>query len=366
MGIKAKLGKGIYHLQYPMENLTFEKVSVVVTVLNEEKNIERLLLSLLNQSKMPNEIVIVDGGSIDRTLLEINKFARKQRQIDLHVIREPGNISHGRNVGIKKAKFNIIAITDAGCIAHRDWLFYLTKPFAENKNIAVAGFYSMKCDKIWQKASALFLGVTPNNFNKNTYLPSARSLAITKKVLKDISSFNEELSLTAEDTYLAYLLVKKNIRIIRVQNAIVTWDLPDSFVGTIKKFFYYAKGDVETGIWWHPIKGFKTHNIKVVTVFIRYLMFVGIFLISNRSNMSGDIFFIVIFMYVLWSVNKHKKNISEISTALIVPVIQILSDLSVMGGFISGVLSIVAKKKYNILYGILQRFGKRGVLDRRI
>lgn len=344
-----------------MEKINYKKVSVVVTVLNEKKTIEGLLVSLFNQSKKPDEIVIVDGGSRDGTLLIVNEFAKKQKQIPLVVIKELGNISHGRNTGVKQAKFNIIAFTDAGCIAQRDWLLNLTKPFAENNNIAVAGFYTMKCDNAWQKASTLFLGITSSNFNKDTYLPSARSLAITKNILNDIEGFNEDLSLTAEDTFLGYLLVKKNIRIVPVKNALVSWEPPDSINGIMKKFFYYAKGDVETGIWWHPIKGFKTHNIKVVTIFIRYLFFVSILFLSN-----GYVFFIVIVSYMLWSVNKHKKGISEISVAFLVPIIQIFSDLSVMAGFCNGALLVVSKNTYNILYGIFQRFRKRSILDRRV
>ena len=47
------------------------KTSFITTVLNEEKTIEGLLESLNNQTLKPDEIVIVDGGSTDRTIAEI-------------------------------------------------------------------------------------------------------------------------------------------------------------------------------------------------------------------------------------------------------------------------------------------------------
>ena len=49
------------------------KVSVCITVFNEEGSIGELLDSLLKQTKKPGEIVIVDGGSKDKTVDVIRK-----------------------------------------------------------------------------------------------------------------------------------------------------------------------------------------------------------------------------------------------------------------------------------------------------
>ena len=50
------------------------KISFVATVFNEEKTITALLDSLFKQTKMPDEIIIVDGGSLDSTLSRIFNF----------------------------------------------------------------------------------------------------------------------------------------------------------------------------------------------------------------------------------------------------------------------------------------------------
>lgn len=52
------------------------RVSLIFTVLNEEKSVKNLLDSLLKQTRKPDEIVVVDGGSKDRTV-EILKQYRK-------------------------------------------------------------------------------------------------------------------------------------------------------------------------------------------------------------------------------------------------------------------------------------------------
>ena len=42
-------------------------ISVCITVKDEEKTVGDLLSSLLDQTLKPDEIVVVDGGSIDKT-----------------------------------------------------------------------------------------------------------------------------------------------------------------------------------------------------------------------------------------------------------------------------------------------------------
>ena len=44
------------------------KVSLCITTFNEEKTIQKLLNSLIIQTLLPNEIVITDGGSTDKTI----------------------------------------------------------------------------------------------------------------------------------------------------------------------------------------------------------------------------------------------------------------------------------------------------------
>ena len=90
------------------------KVSVCISVLSEEKSVGKLLESLLNQSKKPNEIIIVDGGSKDKTVEIIKHFQKKDKRIKL--VKQRGNVAKGRNTSIEVAKNEIIAITDAGCV----------------------------------------------------------------------------------------------------------------------------------------------------------------------------------------------------------------------------------------------------------
>lgn len=116
------------------------KVSVVVTVLNEAGTIKPLLDSLLEQSLSPREIIVVDAGSTDGTVNIIKHYSITFRDRDRGT-----NRSKARNTGIKAAKNEIIAITDAGCVADKHWLERLVKPFKDKQVISVAGYYRPAC-----------------------------------------------------------------------------------------------------------------------------------------------------------------------------------------------------------------------------
>ena len=50
------------------------RVSVIATVLNEGPSIRVLLDSVLNQTRAPDEVIIVDGGSTDDTVQIIESY----------------------------------------------------------------------------------------------------------------------------------------------------------------------------------------------------------------------------------------------------------------------------------------------------
>jgi len=106
-------------------------VSVVATVYNEGAAIDDLLATLAGQTRPPDEVVIVDGGSTDDTVARL-RAAEAEGALPLRVLEQPGaNISEGRNVAIAAARGPIIACADAGVRLDPDWLAALLGPFAQ-------------------------------------------------------------------------------------------------------------------------------------------------------------------------------------------------------------------------------------------
>ena len=308
-------------------------ISVCITVFNEEGTIAPLLDSLLNQSKKPDQIIIVDGGSNDRTVEIIRHYQRKDGRIKLLV--EKCSRARGRNLSVEIAKGDIIAMTDAGCLPAKDWLKKLTTPFNTKKVDVSAGFYEMTGNSSLQKAESVFLGISPNYFDYD-FLPSTRSVAFTKNAWELVGGFPEKLEGAAEDTVFNYKLIISGLKISRVKEAIVEWGMPK----TIKEFFLkihnYAKGDAQTKIWIFPKKGFASHNIKAVLILLRYLVGSALLFLSF---FYPSLFYLLVFsilIYLIWAYRKIYSEFGDWKVSFWVPILQINSDIAVMGGFIKG------------------------------
>lgn len=302
------------------------KVSVCITVLNEETSIKSLLDSLFSQSFKPSEIVIVDGGSNDKTI----KIIKTYPKIKL-LIKKNLSIAKGRNLAIKNASNKIIAMTDAGCICDKNWLKYLTGPFKNKNTQVVAGFYTMTGSSSFQKAIKPFLGIMPQEFNEYNFLPSTRSVAFTRALWKKVGGFCENFDRAGEDTDFNQKLIFKNIHIVSVKNAIVKWEIPKSIWGSFKKFFYYSRGDAQSG------KLTTSHNIHTLKIFARYFVFLLLLLFSFVSPLFLPLLFLIFFTYLFFSIYKTRHFVKEWKARAFVLIIQLVSDFAVMAGFIAGI-----------------------------
>ncbi|CAN5359060.1 glycosyltransferase family 2 protein [soil metagenome] len=278
------------------------KVSLCITVFNEEKSIERLLESLEKQTRKADEIIIVDAGSTDKTIEIIKKYSEVKLTIS-----KRASISKGRNIAITKAKYEIIVMTDAGCICDKNWIKNITKPFDKKETDVVAGFYNMAGNTNFQKALKPFLGIMPEKFDQNNFLPSTRSIAFRKKVWEKVNGFDKRFDKAGEDTDFNIKILKNNFKVVRVKNALVDWEVPNNLISAMKKFYYYARGDAQS-------KRISKHNIKVLTIFGRYFLFI--------------IFWPIIIVYLIYAYWK---------AGLWGTIIQVSSDFAIMAGFTNGI-----------------------------
>lgn len=110
-------------------------ISVIVPTLNEEKYLSRCLNSLVNQSyRGHHEVLVVDGGSSDRTVAIAQEYADE-------VLVERGRlVGAARNRGAEIAKGDILAFIDADTMASVQWLEEIAQFFRSNPSaVGVTG-----------------------------------------------------------------------------------------------------------------------------------------------------------------------------------------------------------------------------------
>ena len=78
-----------------------EGISIIIPNYNKEKYIEKCVNSVLEQSYMPKEIIIVDDCSTDNSRRIIEKLAKENETIKLICPKTNGGVSKARNLGLK-------------------------------------------------------------------------------------------------------------------------------------------------------------------------------------------------------------------------------------------------------------------------
>ena len=116
--------------------MTEHRTSVVIRSYNEEQHIGRLLIGLLQQTRRPDQIVLVDSGSTDATLAIASRFPVEIHEID----PETFSFGHSLNVGCGAATGDLIAIVSAHVYPVYDtWLDELVAPFGDPEVALVYG-----------------------------------------------------------------------------------------------------------------------------------------------------------------------------------------------------------------------------------
>lgn len=114
--------------------------SVVVPILNAARTLPACLRALNNLRPSPDEVILVDNGSTDDSLLMAKTFAGSSHPFRVQLLcAARRGASTARNTGIKAAGGDIVVFTDADCAPAPDWLGRLLEPFDDHQIGAVAG-----------------------------------------------------------------------------------------------------------------------------------------------------------------------------------------------------------------------------------
>ncbi|MDP9330621.1 MAG: glycosyltransferase [Actinomycetota bacterium] len=219
------------------------KVSLIATVKDGAEHIEEFLGSLAAQTRSPDEIVIVDGGSIDGTVDLL------RRAEGVTVVEEPGaNISRGRNVAIANTAHDVIAVTDADCVLDPEWLERLLRPIDEGADVAM-GFYLPLTDGFFHEClAAVNLPLDAAEIDGTTFMPSTRSVAYRRQAIEAVGGYPDWLDI-GEDMWVDHRWREMRLDMRFAPDAVVRWRLRPGLRSTWKQYFRYARGDAQAGLY---------------------------------------------------------------------------------------------------------------------
>jgi glycosyltransferase involved in cell wall biosynthesis len=313
-------------------------VTVISTVLNEGEAVRRLMDSLVAQTRPPDEIIIVDGGSTDNTVAILRGY---ENCLPLRVLVAPGaNISRGRNAAIQAAAGDVLASVDAGVWLEPDWLAQLIAPFTAPSSVpvqAVAGFFIPAPCTPFEVALGATTLPTAAEIDPATFLPSSRSVAFTRAAWQAAGGYPEWLDY-CEDLIFDFRVRAATGPFGWAPGAIAHFRPRSSLRAFFKQYYRYARGDGKADLWRrrHAIR-YVTYLVGLPALLVLGLSKSPVWLALSSAALAGGVA-----AYCRTPYRRLAPQLSMLApverpqAVLLVPVIRAAGDLAKMLGYPAG------------------------------
>ncbi|KST64316.1 glycosyltransferase [Mastigocoleus testarum] len=174
-------------------------VSVIIPVYNGEKTIQETIQSVLNQTIMDFELIIINSASTDSTLEIISQF--KDPRIQTYSYPK-ANVAVNRNRGLKYASGEFISFIDADDLWTKDKLADHCKALQENPQAVVAYSWTDAIDEnsifLRRCSRAQWSGDVYSKLLLSEFIGSGSNVTIRTKVLRELGGFDGSLTNTQD------------------------------------------------------------------------------------------------------------------------------------------------------------------------
>lgn len=307
-------------------------VSLILTVKDEAATIDDLLASIATQTRRPDEVVVVDGGSRDGTVARLRAW---EGRLPLRVIEAPGaTISEGRNRALAVATGEIVAVTDAGVRLDPAWLARVTEPFTRGgwQPDVVGGFFRADPRSLFEVALAVTTLPDEREIDGRRFLPSSRSVAFRRSWYLAGIQYPEWLDY-CEDLIFDLRLRRAGAR-FEFRPAAFVWFRPRTSLRAFwHQYFRYARGDGKAGLF------ARRHAARYLT----YGLLVPLAL-SGRWPRLTIAAFVGAVGYMrqpwrrLWCRRRDLRGRDLALAAALAPVLRLVGDVAKMAGYPVGLI----------------------------
>jgi len=221
------------------------KVSVVVPVYNGADTIALCIESLLQQDYPSDayDIIIVENGSIDNTTSIVQKYPVRLFHSS---IRGP---AAARNFGIARSNADIIAFTDADCIAHPRWLSELVPEYQDPEVGGIGGSilpYEHAERNFVEIFSEEHSPLTNFTSGEHEFLPHlyTANASYRQRILNEVGGFNPNV-ITGQDVDISWRVqLQTKTRLHYAPDAIIYHHHRSTRVGLARQYRRYGFGEI--------------------------------------------------------------------------------------------------------------------------
>lgn len=261
------------------------KISVVTVCYNAVNDIERTILSVINQTYPNIEYIIIDGGSKDGTMDVVNRY---KDNIDVIVSEPDKGIYDAMNKGIDRATGDFVQFLNAGDVLYNEHVF--DKLFAKGIDDGIDVVYG---DIIYVMSFGTFYKIPEAIEKFNVTFPITHPASFVRRKVFDTLKFNINLKIAADFAFLKQVYDNGGAFYYIPNVPIVYFD---GISGVSSKNVYQAWYD------FNLVLGNNTKNGWAVKCFFKK----GSIVIKNRLYKLLEIF--CKSFYCKFCINKQLKN----------------------------------------------------------
>lgn len=198
-----------------------DTVSIIVPIYNKEKYLEKCLDSILGQTYRDLEIILVDDGSTDNSLVICQHYAEKDPRIKIYH-KPNGGVSSARNLGLEKSTGKYISFADPDDFIHSEFIERLEMMLVQSD----AEIAYCKMLDVWEGSDIEHIPKITDKVcildarRYDWFTPAAHKVACgavyRKSCVKDIR-FSDDLYI-GEDTLFLAECIKKASKIVRSES----------------------------------------------------------------------------------------------------------------------------------------------------
>lgn len=120
-------------------------ISLIIPALNEEKYLPQTFASIKKLDRQPDEVILVNAQSDDKTVEIAQSFGAKIVTVDRR------SIGYSRQRGLEAATGDIVAYTDADTILPRHWLSTIVGHIEKDRVVGVFGGFRVPDGPWWYR-----------------------------------------------------------------------------------------------------------------------------------------------------------------------------------------------------------------------
>jgi cellulose synthase/poly-beta-1,6-N-acetylglucosamine synthase-like glycosyltransferase len=324
----------------------YPNVSVVVAVWNEEQSITKKILNILSQNYPRDklEVILVSDGSTDKSPKIMKGFTESDKRIRLYCFSRRRGKAAAINMGISKAKGEIIILTDSRQLFTANATMNMVSNFADPMIGAVSGelFLKSEIDTVGESFSSYWdyeKWIRKNESSIGSVIGVTGAVCGIRRYLYDPIPENTIL----DDLMIPMRIIFKGYRVIYDENGIAYDDAPIEYERELKRKCRTLTGNFQILSMMPEILSIRKNNLfwqyfshKICRLLAP--LFIILLLISNMFIANGIFLYLLagqITFYILAFAGLVLKGQVKRHACLAMPTTFIMLNYAVCVGFMN-------------------------------